>query len=166
MKNIYLISGPPGAGKSTLASELSNSLPKSIHIECDKIYNMVKGSFVKPWQDGARSLLEIMYDAFVAMASVYVKAGFVVVSDYVWNLDEIENIKKKFPNSFSIEFCFLLPSLEVNLRRDANREYVIGRDRVEKYHLEFIEIKKSHSKYFFDNSEISTQKIANKLMIL
>ena len=164
MKNIYLISGPPGAGKSTLARELSESLPKSIHIECDSIYNMVKGGFVKPWQDGAQELLDIMYDAFVAIAMVYVKAGFVVVSDYVWNLDEIAGIKKQFPSELSIELCFLLPSLEVNLQRDANREYVIGEDRVKKYHFEFLEIKKSCPEYFFDNTKISRQVIIKKLI--
>lgn len=164
MKHIYLISGPPGAGKSTVALELSDSLPKSIHIECDKIYNMVKGGFVKPWQDGARALLEVMYDAFVAIATVYVNAGFTVVSDYVWNLDEVESIKRKFPSDFSIQLCFLLPSLKVNLQRDANREFVIGEDRVQKYHLEFEQIKKSYPKYFFDNTGISAQEIVRKLI--
>lgn len=164
MKNIYLISGPPGSGKSTLARELCNSFSKSIHIECDVIYNMVKGGFLKPWEDGARSLLDIMYDGFVVLASVYVKAGFVVVSDYVWNFDEIEVLKNKFSNNFSIEVCFLLPRLEINLQRDANRKYAIGVDRVKKFHADFVQIQNSYPEFFYDNSKIYTNEIIKKLI--
>lgn len=164
MKHIYLISGPPGSGKSTLANELCNSLPRSIHIECDTIYNMVKGGFLKPWENGARPLLEIMYDGFVALASVYAKAGFIVVSDYVWSFEEIERINKKFTTDFSIEICFLLPSLEINLQRDANRQYTIGNDRVKIFHSEFVQMQQIHPKYFYDNSKLSTEEIIKKLI--
>lgn len=42
---VYIISGPPGAGKSTTADLLAKSLSKSFHLNCDDIYNMVQGGY-------------------------------------------------------------------------------------------------------------------------
>ena len=48
---VYIISGPPGVGKSTVSKELAYSFDKSAVIEGDLIYLMIKGGIVAPWED-------------------------------------------------------------------------------------------------------------------
>ena len=45
---IYIISGPPGVGKSTVSKELAATFDKSAVIEGDMIYLMVKSGLVAP----------------------------------------------------------------------------------------------------------------------
>ena len=48
---VYIISGPPGVGKSTVSKELAYSFNKSAVIEGDMIYLMIKSGLVAPWKD-------------------------------------------------------------------------------------------------------------------
>ena len=64
-RKVFLISGPLGLGKSTLAKAIAQHFNKSIHIECDSLYNMVQGGYKKPWEDGA-----IMYSVLASQAVI------------------------------------------------------------------------------------------------
>ena len=78
-KKVFLISGPPGSGKSTLARAIAQRFNKSIHIECDSLYNMVQGGHKQPWEDGADILISLMYNVLTSQAVIYLQAGFSVI---------------------------------------------------------------------------------------
>ena len=48
---VYIISGPPGVGKSSVSKELAYSFETSDVIEGDMIYLMVNSGLVEPWED-------------------------------------------------------------------------------------------------------------------
>lgn len=160
---VFIISGPPGAGKSSLAKSVAQFFNKSVHIECDCLYNMVQGGHKKPWEEGADVLLSLMYKALASQAIIYLKAGFVVITDYVWSPAEICSISEQIGDSNLFYPVFLLPEKAVNLERDLNRKYVVGADRVTKYWEEFSKLKLTFPKIFYDNSNTSTDEIVQNI---
>lgn len=53
INKLYIITGPAGVGKSTISNKLAESLPKSVLIEGDTIYNFFITDRIKPWQENA-----------------------------------------------------------------------------------------------------------------
>jgi len=50
-KNVFVITGPCGVGKSTASRRLAQTLDKSCHINANLIYEMVVGRYLFPWQE-------------------------------------------------------------------------------------------------------------------
>lgn len=163
-RKVFLISGPPGSGKSTLAKAIAQLFNKSIHIECDSLYNMVQGGYKKPWEDGANTLISLMYNVLASQAVIYLQAGFVVISDYVWSPDELSDLFKKIGPGNVFYPVFLLPKKSINLERDLNREYTVGSERVAKYWEDFEKWKSTFPKIFFDNSNIAASEMAKNII--
>lgn len=163
-KKIFLISGPPGSGKSTLARAIAQHFNKSIHIECDSLYNMVQGGHKQPWEDGADTLISLMYDVLASQAVIYLKAGFTVISDYVWAPEELFSLFNQIGPGNLFYPVFLLPKKSVNLERDLNREHTVGSERVAKYWEDFEKWKWKFPKIFFDNSNISASEMSKNLI--
>lgn len=163
-KKIFLISGPPGAGKSTLATAIAQLFDKSIHIDCDSLYNMVQGGHKKPWEDGADTLLSLMYKVLVLQAETYLQAGFVVISDYVWSPKELYCLFGECKHADLFYPIILLPKKTINLVRDLSREYSVGSDRVATCWENFATWQYIFAKIFYDNSNILPIEIAKNIV--
>lgn len=151
---IFLVSGSPGSGKSTLSKAIAKSQKKSIYIECDLLYNMVVAGYKYPWEDKNRFLLHLMYQTAAAQAEFYLSAGFCVVIDYVWERDDLEFFLSQFQKkSYRIQPIFLLPNLKVNILRDRKRKWSVGKQRIAHYHRNFEKLKSKFPVIFVDNSQ-------------
>jgi deoxyadenosine/deoxycytidine kinase len=78
-KTIYIISGPCGAGKSTIAKELSRYLQKSVLIVGDDIMSMFEDDNEPPWDEW----LELTWKNILSLTSNFVQHDYDVVIDYI-----------------------------------------------------------------------------------
>ena len=116
--SLYILTGPPGVGKTTISNELAKSLDKSVLIEGDDIYNQVVSSHVSPWKEGNH--LEIFWKICLNIIDMYLNNNYNVVFNYIISPKDLNILKTKFKN-YTLRFSVLLANKETLLARDSKR---------------------------------------------
>ena len=119
MNKLYLITGPAGVGKTTISKALAHNLPKSVLIEGDDIYHMVKGGYVSPWMEGNH--LKLFWENSISLIKNSLENGYDVVFNYIIKKEDYKILKEKFKD-YKIIFKVLLVSEEELLKRDCLRD--------------------------------------------
>ena len=119
MSSLYLITGPAGVGKSTISKQIAQNLNKSILIEGDDIYHLVKSGYVSAWRENNH--LELFWKNVICLIENGLEAGYDVVFNYIINKKDYEMLKEKF-KKYNIIFKVLIVSEEELIRRHNLRE--------------------------------------------
>ncbi|MFC3079781.1 AAA family ATPase [Phenylobacterium terrae] len=119
---IVIVSGPPAAGKSTLARALAESVetPLSAHMHSDDVYGYIVKGFVEPWLPASQHQNTVVIEALAASAVRFVRGGYLVVMDGVigpWFLGPWRAAAADVP----VDYAILFPSPAANLARFAAR---------------------------------------------
>lgn len=83
MAELVVLTGPPGAGKSTVAALVSARLPGSALVPGDDFYGFLGSHVVPPWRPEAHAQNEVVTAVAAAAAGRFVTGGYDVVYDGV-----------------------------------------------------------------------------------
>lgn len=117
---LIVLTGPPGAGKSTVARLLADSFPTSALVAGDAFFAFVSGGRIEPWLPGAHRQNETVIAASAAATGCFVAGGYTVVHDGVvgpWFLPAFAAAT----GVAELEYALLLPPEDVCLSRVATR---------------------------------------------
>jgi hypothetical protein len=153
MKFVLAITGPTGAGKSTVAEKLAKQLDRCVNIDADHIKHMIVSGFYKDDSNAGGwgfNQWGLVGDSIGLLTKNFLDAGYnVIINGY---LDEPAwtNIQKQVTVSYKV---LLLPDLDKVTQRDAGRREDIrmGGEAVKEHHSHF-----STDSFFQDFVKVDT----------
>lgn len=123
---IFLITGIPGAGKTTVSRRLAESFERGVHVEADVLQGMIASGALwpdeRPREEAHRQLALRALNA-AQLAANFFDSGFtVVIDDVIVGRDRLA-IYERHLGSRPLSLVVLAPPLDVALSRDERRGY-------------------------------------------
>jgi predicted ABC-type ATPase len=119
---VLIVTGPPGAGKSTVSMLIAGRHEQGVCIESDWFWSTIVDGFIAPWEPGADHQNRTVLRSFIAAASAFARGGYPVVLDGVvgpWYLDLVT--QELQGTEVDVHYVVLRPSLSIALARATGR---------------------------------------------
>ncbi|MEY2430785.1 MAG: hypothetical protein QOC92_510 [Acidimicrobiaceae bacterium] len=142
MAPLLVVTGPPGAGKSTVASVLADRFEPSVVVEGDAFFAFLARGALPPWLPESNAQNAIVTEAAASAAGRYALGGYVTLYDGVvgpWFLPTFA----RATGLSSLAYVVLMPSVERCVERVQTRSDhgFSDEDATRKMHQEFANAK-------------------------
>ena len=124
MNQVLILTGPPGAGKTSVALAICERFDRMVHVPVDDLRHWVRAGYRHPWAGDAQAAeqLRMAIDGASALARNAVDYRYsVIVDDVVVGADAEAYRAALAGLDADVQMVTLLPSLEDCLERDAAR---------------------------------------------
>ena len=121
MGSLLVVTGPPGAGKSTVARTVVERFERSVLVEGDAFFGFLARGAIQPWRPESSEQNDVVTKAAAAAAGCYVIGGYNTVYDGIvgaWYLPMFAAAT----GLDSLHYVVLLPSMDRCVARVATRE--------------------------------------------
>ncbi|WP_331737155.1 AAA family ATPase (plasmid) [Streptomyces sp. NBC_00984] len=119
---VIVVTGPPGAGKSTVAALLADRLAPSVHLHSDDFWRYIKQGWIPPYLPEAHRQNQVVLQVLVSAAFGYAGGGYHVVYDGVvgpWFIDPFRAAAKE--RAVPLSYVILRPNQHTTLERATGR---------------------------------------------
>ncbi len=159
MKSVIMLSGPVGAGKTTVARELVSLMRGEVaYIEGDEFWSF----FTKPGNLGRRENFPILLRSITAAALPMARSGYDVVLDFSIPPDFLP-IALKILKDTPLDFVALLPSLSTCEHGAANRSEGVIAD-YERYRSFYAMFITAPERYIISDDSADAATMASRIL--
>jgi chloramphenicol 3-O-phosphotransferase len=161
---ILLVTGPPGAGKTTTARVLADHAERpAVHLEADPFFRFVRRGYVEPWKPDSHEQNRVVMQ-IVARATIgYADAGYFTVLDGAVMPRRFLGPVRDWlrAGGHDVAYAILRPSLETSVARAMRRGVEEGADRevLERLWREFADLGPLE-RHVVDTGELAPEEVA------
>jgi predicted kinase len=122
--SVFIVTGPPGAGKTSVARQLARRFDMSLHIPVDELRDWVVSGKVEPipvLTPPAAQQLRLARETAGFMAQRYAQSGCTAIIDDVLSSQDVRDLSALQQPGCSLHKIFLCPSFEQVISRNFAR---------------------------------------------
>jgi len=163
--SLIVLTGPPGAGKTTIAAMLAQRYTPSVHLHADDFWHFIRSGAIPPYLPHAHQQNRVVITALARVAATYTAGGYHVIVDGIigpWFIEPFCAAADLAPEQ--IHYLVLRPDEATTLHRAIHRgsDALTATEPVQGMYAQFVDLG-PYERHVIDSTTLDPAATAERI---